>query len=285
MQTHVRYFAPGHYLGLIKGQNALTKWNNIDYLKEKIGSNQVYGVHYLNKPPFHLYAHDMVFTNQRGEYQTFNKFMEEYYVKFGDKNIRHKGSVKNIIYRQPLPQELADDLVEPEALNKAFNLEHITYNILSQDFQNLATFNSEDQLHCVVSGIGETISLVSPYQRLGVKAGQPVTIKNPETKKDEELNIPNHYTFIELVNQRVDPDHVKFLKVNNVELQPGDCVYIPMQWWFQISTHTVGRGKPKDKEESAKWLEDREKLSVSVDFWYGKHSYFVDSVFKGVDNK
>lgn len=63
MRTHVRYFAPGHYKKLILDQPAIKKWISIEYLKEKIGEQFIYGVHYYNNPPFHLYAHDIIFTN------------------------------------------------------------------------------------------------------------------------------------------------------------------------------------------------------------------------------
>lgn len=78
-----------------------------------------------------------------------------------------------------MPAELLADIQEPEAINKVFDFEYMTYTVMSQDVMNLATYNAEDNLHCVVSGLGERVSLVSPYQRFGIKAGQPTRVKNP----------------------------------------------------------------------------------------------------------
>lgn len=64
---------------------------------------------------------------------------------------------------------------------------------------------------------------------------------------------------------------------------PGDCAYIPMRWWFQILTKTISKKAPKGQEQQEMFEEDRRKLSISVDFWYGSHSLFVNNVFAGVE--
>ena len=74
MRTHIRYFVPGVFKGLIKDQPAVKKWNDIEYLKKMFGERWVYGVHYMNHPPFKAYAHDNFFSNQRGEYQMILEF-------------------------------------------------------------------------------------------------------------------------------------------------------------------------------------------------------------------
>ena len=226
----------------------------------------------------------MVFTNQRGEFQTFATFLNEFEVKFKDVNLKRKSDVKDIVYRHPLPSELAADIFEPEAVNKVLEYNRTTISILSQDFINLATYNKEDSLHCVVSGLGELVTLVSPYQRFGINAGRPAKVENPETKKVEDVHISRQYSFMELDLQRIEPDHVKFLRPIKLKLSPGDCVYIPMNWWFQIRTMAVGNKRPRGQEAVSKFEADRRKLSVSVDFWYGIHSLFVRNVFDGIES-
>jgi hypothetical protein len=99
MRTHVRYLMPGVYNNLVAGQPALEKWADREYLKSHLGSSYVYGIHYMNEPPSSFYAHDNIFSNQRGEYQTFDKFMEEFLVKFEDEKLKDKSVVTDMIWR------------------------------------------------------------------------------------------------------------------------------------------------------------------------------------------
>jgi hypothetical protein len=48
-------------------------------------------------------------------------------------------------------------------ISKVLDLKHETFTMMSQGSKTLTTYNDEDVLHCVVSGQGEHITLVSPY--------------------------------------------------------------------------------------------------------------------------
>ena len=90
----------------------------------------------------------------------------------------------------------------------------------------------EDFVHCVVAGIGERVSLVSPFQRIGVKAGESTDFENPETRQKEKVTIPQKFTFMDINNARPDPRDIQFIKNIHVDLSKGDCIYIPPKWWF-----------------------------------------------------
>jgi hypothetical protein len=62
-----------------------------------------------------------------------------------------------------MPESLRADIKEPDAINAVYDWDSTTMNVLSQGFTNLATYDEEDNLHCVVSGLGETVHMVSPY--------------------------------------------------------------------------------------------------------------------------
>lgn len=173
----------------------------------------------------------MLFQNQRGVYESFNVFMERFIGKFDDKGLKRKSDVKDFVWRQPMPESLRNDIPEPNAINVMYDWDSTTMNILSQDFTNLATYDEEDKLHCVVSGLGEKIHMVHPYQRFGIKAGQSQTIKNPKGQK-ETIEISKLYSLMELGKAKVNIHDQKYIKIITLDLQPGDCAYIPMFWWF-----------------------------------------------------
>ena len=44
---HIRKYIPGHYIGLVDQWDSVEKWGKIEYLRQKIGEEQVEGIHYL----------------------------------------------------------------------------------------------------------------------------------------------------------------------------------------------------------------------------------------------
>jgi hypothetical protein len=98
MQTHIRFYLPGHYQKLLVNMPALNKWNSTEYLLSKMGDEFIYGSHYYNPKPFKMYAHSNTFANQKGEFRPFGSFMIEYEKKFNDTKLADKRSVNNVIW-------------------------------------------------------------------------------------------------------------------------------------------------------------------------------------------
>lgn len=155
---------------------------------------------------------------------------------------------------------------------------HTTFNALSQNFRSLATSNSMDNLHCVVSGAGEQISLVTPYLRSGLQSGVSKVFTDKATNITREVRIPLNYTFLRLDSIR-QHDSTK-LDVITLDLSPGDCVYIPVKWWFQI--RTLSSISSKTDRIPSQQSRQRE-LSISLDFWYEPHSVMINNFFEGVE--
>ena len=100
------------------------------------------------------------------------------------------------------------------------------------------------------------------------------------------LEIPPNYSFFDLAAHQNQADQLNHLKSIKVELQPGDCVYIPAFWWFQIQTVTPRKPRASaSKEEKLKFKQKVKELSVSADFWYEVHSFWLEHVFYGIENQ
>ena len=66
---------------------------------------------------------------------------------------------------------MKNDIYEPQVLSKIMDNFDTTFNVMSQGSMIMARSEPHELLHCVSSGAGETLQLVSPYQRVGIKAG------------------------------------------------------------------------------------------------------------------
>lgn len=58
--------------------------------------------------------------------------MDDFYLKHKDEKLREPRDVFDIIYQQEIFDQLKDDISEPDAVNIALELDHTTFNILSQ---------------------------------------------------------------------------------------------------------------------------------------------------------
>lgn len=85
---HIRRYLPAHYEGLVDDWDSVEKWGEIEYLREKIGDEQVQGVHYQSERPFRNFAGSNVFTNQKGIYQSFNEFADVQLSKYEDPRVK-----------------------------------------------------------------------------------------------------------------------------------------------------------------------------------------------------
>lgn len=84
----------------------------------------------------------------------------------------------NIINDEDLPEQLLSDIEEPEVLKIALNKKKTTMNMYSQGTMTVTKSNKDDLLHCIVSGQGEKVSLLSPFQRINIDAGEPYEFMN-----------------------------------------------------------------------------------------------------------
>lgn len=136
----------------------------------------------------------------------FNAFIEEYLTKFTDGTTPEPRDIVDVLDQQEIFDQLKDDLTEPDAVNIALEHEYTTFNMLSQGTQTLGKSNKADVLHCIASGHGERVTLVSPYQRIAVQAGFPTQFTNPETGESEDVHIPASFTFKDLSDARASED-------------------------------------------------------------------------------
>lgn len=97
MTKHVRKHLPGVYYQLIIDQPAIKKWSDQKYLKIQMGEEMVDGVHYMAHHPFQYFAGE-VFTNQRPEIQSFNQFLDDFYFKLEDRQLKDIRDVKSVIW-------------------------------------------------------------------------------------------------------------------------------------------------------------------------------------------
>jgi len=107
-------------------------------LVESIGNSTIYASHYFTPRPYKAYAHGNVFSNQRGRYEKFRAFVDQYLAKFGDPKLKDPRDVNDLIWWAPLPAGIRDDVEEPEAVNKVLNYERTTFSVLSQGSHSLA---------------------------------------------------------------------------------------------------------------------------------------------------
>jgi hypothetical protein len=105
-------------------------------------------------------------------------------------------------------------------------------NMMSQGSMTQTRTSNKDLLHCVASGFGEKVSLVSPFQRHGMEAGHPFIMDSDKSGQDE-VHIPNNFSFKDIALMR-NKENITSLKVMDLTLKPGDCVYVPAYWWYQI---------------------------------------------------
>ena len=129
----------------------------------------------------------------------FEAFWTKYEDKFFDENLEHKADAINMLIGEKVFDEIADDIKEPDAVNKVLDHEFTTWNMLSQNARTLTKYNKKDQLHCVVSGFGEQFTLVSPYQRSGVQAGVP-SVSKGEDGKEEEVICPADHSHMNILD-------------------------------------------------------------------------------------
>ena len=84
-----------------------------------------------------------------------------------------------------------------------------------------------------------------------------------------EVSLPNEYSFEDINHLYPPPEDIQFLKPFHIDLEPGDCVYIPAFWWSQIKANYPNSPKKSASKEQHEQFKNKLKpLAISVDFWY-----------------
>ena len=208
--------------------------------------------------------------------------MDEYLAKFENKKLADARDHVNLVSQWPIFDDLAADLYHPEVL-LAMERAHTTLNMFSQGVMTQTKTSKKDLLHCVVSGLGEKVSLASPFQRVAMAPGEPIQIENQETEQMEDVNIPTTYSFVDLALRKNKDDEIHYLKAMHNVLKPGDCIHIPAYWWYQIQTRTPKKPASTHASTQQKFKEQSKPLSLSVDFWYHVPSYQLENFFDGIE--
>jgi hypothetical protein len=52
-----------------------------------------------------------------------------------------------------------------------------------------------------------------------------------------EVSLPNDYSFVDINHAYPPKEDFQFIKPFHIDLNPGDCVYIPAYWWHQIKAN------------------------------------------------
>ena len=103
-------------------------------------------------------------------------------------------------------------------------------------------------MYCVVKGSFE-FNIISAWDRLFTYSGfrmpegfSPVDFKSPDARQFPNFMIPKKF---------------------QVNLEEGDCIYVPAYWWYSVDSHG-GEG-------------------VAVDFEYKVACDFLRNVFTGIE--
>ena len=97
MQTHIRFYHPGIFRELILDQPAVANWKNLTYLIEKLDDELVEGVHYAAEHDMKLYAPIRLMA-QRGIWQPFRAFVDEYLAKFTSNEFKDPRDLVNLLW-------------------------------------------------------------------------------------------------------------------------------------------------------------------------------------------
>lgn len=78
MYNNIRLYLPSVFKGLIKGQPAIKKWANPDYMLKKIGNKHVEAHNYLINEMLRPFAGSKVIKEQIGRYVPFQMFYDRF---------------------------------------------------------------------------------------------------------------------------------------------------------------------------------------------------------------
>jgi hypothetical protein len=83
---------------------------------------------------------------------TIGSFLQMHKSKFTDPLLKDPFEAVNLFMHEPVPAEILSDVQEPDAINVAFDLERVTWSLMSTSMHSLTRYNQEEMLHCVVTG-------------------------------------------------------------------------------------------------------------------------------------
>ena len=65
-----------------------------------------------------------------------------------------------------------------------------------------------------------------------MEAGKPFVMPSQDKPGDEEVHIPNNFSFKDIALSKNKEQNMNYLKVIDVVLKPGDCLHVPAYWWY-----------------------------------------------------
>lgn len=86
-----------------------------------IGEEYVEAIGYIREEPYQNYLGEGISLSQRGIYITFKEFVERYYDKYEDTEVKDPFEITNLVDRQELFEKMSNDISEPDAINKVLD--------------------------------------------------------------------------------------------------------------------------------------------------------------------
>lgn len=232
---------PVVFRGAVSGMDAM-KWNTDDYLLQHFGNEKIDGVEY-----------NLIETRAGGHAQnikTVRAFLDEY-------------NTSDIYMVSKVPKKMARDVSFLPCLHCGGYLKFLDVMNLWMGrggSSSVIHYDDQDNINCMIDGRKRFVFMHPSYREKFEK--HPNTKKNKFGWVDTDLDntIPGYGAFMRLDAQRMDLiKHPGWVDVrwSYVDLEPGDCVYIPFQWYHQV-TAKPGR-------------------SINVHIWYWRPERFLEN--------
>eukprot|EP00347_Sterkiella_histriomuscorum_P020430 403337837 len=241
---HMKYitgYQPCLFLYQISNWSAIQNWKQPNYLAAKIGQDTLIQVDSV-KGGAKLGA--QFIPEYKQEFMKYGEFVSQ---KLGVKKGKYSDQ-SYVIYDQRVPESLMEDIFEPKVTQQI--LKHQDTSIIQGiDIKTIAQYYQKDRMFCVAQGYFN-VTLAPSWERLFIYAGLNV----PPNFSPVDFNRPNLQQF---------PNFDVATKYY-IDLEEGDCLYIPPYWWQQIES-------------------DPNKPSIAVSYWYEVSSDWLKLVFTGIE--
>ena len=301
-------------LSSIKLRNKENEWKLENIEKVTKGSDTIQKImkeHYLQETPLFIEGYADFIKLREGIYNdTYTQLDSEYSFFFIDFNNMRKNRMKHsyqylrtqnsnkeegkkssrlFIYDDYIFNKNESDtnlILDKNPFNGIFKVEKVIYGESIQPFYTLATKKNSQKFICNI-GLSEdkevnmgnlNISLVNP---LYLRYMYLMNYRKYDNAKFSELDLFN----IEEKNGKFPT--FDYGKINHATLQPGDCLYVPANWWVQLD-HMMHKKFPGSNEPMyEKYLpKDEEKDTVVkwIEYEYTNLNYLEDEAFEGLEN-
>lgn len=202
---------------------AAARWTTDEYLVEHYGKAKVKGVEY-----------DIKETRAGGHadhIKNLNQFLDEY-------------NTSDIYMVSPVPKAMKKDVEFLSCIRCGGYLKFLDSNSMWMGrggSKSVIHYDDQDNINCMLAGKKRFVFMHPSYKE--VFEAHPNSKKNRfgwvDTALDE--NAKGYGAFF----GKIDVDRVDLIKYpgwkdvqwSYVDLEPGDCVYIPFQWYHQVTAH------------------------------------------------